>query len=129
MLFLLFKLLATLFLATAAITILFHIAVKLRLAPVFIYLGFLSLSTLFSDFAHTPKAFYILLALLLISLLSWIITLTQYIRRRKEERFWEDDMMWQIRSARERGIALDSVSFDEDHNLLDPRTGKPLDWC
>ena len=129
MLFLLFKLLATLFLATAAITILFHIAVKLRLAPAFIYLGFLSLSTLFSDFAHTPKALYILLALLLISLLSWIITLTHYIRRRKEERFWEDDMMWQIQSAREHGIALNSVSFDEDHNLLNPRTGKPLDWC
>ena len=129
MLFLLFKLLATLFLATAAITILFHIAVKLRLAPAFIYLGLLSLSTLLSDFAHTPKAFYILLALLLISLLSWIITLTHYIRRRKEEQFWEDDMMWQIRSARERGIALDSISFDEDHNLLNPRTGKPLDWC
>lgn len=129
MLFLLFKLLAILFLATAAITILFHIAVKLRLAPAFIYLVFLSLSTLFSDFAHTPKAFYILLALLILSLLSWILTLTQYIRRRKEERLWEDDMMWQIRSARERGITLDSVSFDEDHNLLDPRTGKPLDWC
>lgn len=129
MLFLLFKLLATLFLATAAITILFHIAVKLRLAPVFIYLGFLSLSTIFSDFAHTPKAFYILLVLLLISLLSWIITLIQYIRRRKEERFWEDDMMWQIQSARKHGINLDSVSFDDDHNLLDPRTGKPLDWC
>lgn len=129
MLFLLLKLLAILFLATAAITILFHIAVKLRLAPAFIYLVFLSLSTLFSDFAHTPKAFYILLALLILSLLSWILTLTQYIRRRKEERFWEDDMMWQIRSARERGITLDSVSFDEDHNLLDPRTGKPLDWC
>ena len=129
MLFLLFKLLATLFLATAAITILFHIAVKLRLAPAFIYLGFLSLSTIFSDFAHTPKALYILLALLLISLLSWIITLTHYIRRRKEERFWEDDMMWQIQSAKEHGIALNSVSFDEDHNLLDPRTGKPLDWC
>lgn len=129
MLLQIFKLLAYLFLATAVLTILFRIAVKLRLALPFIYLGFLSLSTIVSDFAYTPKALYIMIALLSLSALSWIITLIQFIRRKREERFWEEDMLWQIQTAKERGVPMDSISFDEDHNLLDPRTGKPVDWC
>lgn len=129
MLLQIFKLLACLFLGTAILTILFKIALKLRLALPLLYLCFLSLSTIFSDFAYTPKAFYIMIVLLFFSAISWIITLIQFIRRKKEERFWEDDMLWQIHAAQELGVPMDSIIFDEDHNLLDSRTGKPIDWC
>lgn len=129
MLFQIFKLFAYLCLSTAALTILFKLAVKLRLALPFLYLGFLSLSTIVSDFAYTSKALYILIALLSLSVISWIITLIQFIHRKKEERFWKEDMLWQIQNAKERGLPLTSILFDEDHNLLDSRTGKPVDWC
>ncbi len=126
---LLLKILACLFLGTAVLTILFHLSVKLRLALPFLYFCFLSLSTIFSDFAYTPKALYIMIALLSLSAFSWLISLVRFIRRRREEKFWEEDIIWQIRTAREQGISLDLVSFDADHNLLDPNTGKPLTWC
>lgn len=129
MLFQIFRLLAYLCLGTAVLTILFKLAIKLRLALPFLYLGFLSLSTIVSDFAYTPKALYIMIALLSLSAISWIITLIQFIHRKKEERFWEEDMLWQIQNAKERGLPLTSILFDEDHNLLDSRTGKPVDWC
>jgi len=127
--FSIFKLLSYLFLFTAALTILFKIAVKLRLTLPFLYLGFLSLSTLFSDFARTPKALYIMIFLLALTALFWIITLVQFIRAKKAERFWEEDMIWQIQAAKQRGISLDRIRFDEDHNLQDLRTGKPIEWC
>ena len=41
----------------------------------------------------------------------------------------DEDMLWQIQNAKERGLPLTSILFDEDHNLLDSRTGKPVDWC
>ena len=103
MLLQIFKLLAYLFLGTAVLTILFKLAIKLRLALPFLYLGFLSLSTIVSDFAYTPKALYILIALLSLSAISWIITLIQFIHSKKEERFWEEDMLWQIQAAKKRG--------------------------
>src|SRR5665648_665110 len=75
---------------------------------------------------HETLAFIILFSLLGLTVLSWIVSLIKTIQRKRDEKYFEDDVAWQIRRAREMGVPLDKVQFNEQGDLLDPRTGKPV---
>lgn len=101
------------------------IAGKLRLTLPVLYLLILGISTIFSDWVirHKTLTLWGLYILLGFSALSWLCSLAQLLLRRKQARFEEEDMVWQLRRAREHGVPLDSVLFDSSNNLIDPRTG------
>ena len=71
-------------------------------------------------------AFIILFSLLGLTVISWIISLIKVIQRRRDEKYFEDDAAWQIQRAREMGVHLDKIQFNEYGDLLDPRTGQPI---
>ncbi|MFZ5967632.1 MAG: hypothetical protein ACOYVK_10745 [Bacillota bacterium] len=108
------------------LSIVFKVAGKLRLTiPV---LCFLLFSTVLNEWAeqHEMLSSIILFSLLGLTVLSWIVSLIKVIRRKRDEKYLEDDVAWQIRRAREMGIPLDRIQFNEQGDLLDPRTGKPI---
>lgn len=108
------------------ISSLFKIAGKLRLTiPMVCFLLF---GTVLSKWAgeHETLAFIILFSLLGLTVLSWIVSLVKAIRRRRDEKYLEDDVAWQIQQAREMGIPLDKIQFNGQGDLLDPRTGEPV---
>ena len=107
-------------------SLIFKVAGKLRLTlPI---LCFLLFSTVLNKWAseHETLAYIILFSLLGLTVLSWIVSLIKAIQRKRDEKYFEDDVAWQIRRAREMGIPLDKVQFNEQGDLLDPRTGKPV---
>ncbi|MFT9494535.1 MULTISPECIES: hypothetical protein [Thermotaleaceae] len=104
----------------------FKVAGKLRLTiPVICFLLF---STVLNEWTeqHETLASIILISLFGLTVLSWVISLIKVIRRKRDEKYLEDDVAWQIRRAREIGIPLNSIRFNEHGDLLDPRTGKPV---
>lgn len=106
----------------------FKVAGKLRLSLPLLYFLAAVISTFFTDWTSKNEKWVLLGLYILIGLvvLSWIVSLVKTIRRKKQERFFEDDVAWQIRRAREMGVPLENVTFDDDGNLLDPRTGEPV---
>lgn len=107
-------------------SLIFKVAGKLRLTlPILCLLLF---STVLNKWAgeHETLAFIILFSLLGLTVLSWIVSLIKTIRRKRDEKYFEDDAAWQIRQARKMGIPLDKVQFNEQGDLLDPRTGEPV---
>ena len=112
--------------ARLVLSFVFKVAGKLRLtAPV---LCFLLFSTVLNKWAgeHKTLAFIILISLFGLTVLSWVISLIKVIRRKRDEKYFEDDIAWQIRHAREMGVPLDRIQFNEQGGLLDPRTGEPV---
>ncbi len=108
------------------LSFMFKVAGKLRLTiPVLCLLLF---STVLNKWAveHETLAYIILFLLLGLTVLSWIVSLIKAIRRKGDEKYFEDDVAWQIRRAREMGVPLDKVQFNEQGDLLDPRTGEPV---
>jgi len=108
------------------LSLIFKVGGKLRLTiPI---LCFLLFSTVLNKWAgeHETLAFIILFSLLGLTVLSWIVSLIKAIRRKRDEKYHEDDVAWQIRQAREMGVPLDRIRFNEHGDLLDPRTGKPV---
>lgn len=108
------------------LSLIFKVAGKLRLMlPILCLLLF---GTVLNKLAgeHETLAFIILFSLLGLTMLSWIVSLIKTIRRKRDEKYFEDDVAWQIRRAREMGIPLDKVQFNEQGDLLDPRTGEPV---
>jgi hypothetical protein len=55
-----------------------------------------------------------------------LVVIIKAIKKRKEEKYLEDFVVWQLSKARELGIPLDNIKFDDSSNLLDPNTGKPI---
>ena len=108
------------------LSLLFKAAGKLRLTiPIICFLLF---GTVLNKWAseHETLAYVILFSLLGLTVLSWVVSLAKAIRRKRNEKHFEDDAIWQIRRAREMGIPLDNIRFNEQGDLLDPRTGKPI---
>lgn len=78
-------------------SLIFKVAGKLRLTlPILCLLLF---STVLSKWAgeHETLAFIILFSLLGLTMLSWIVSLIKTIRRKRDEKYFEDDVAWQIR--------------------------------
>ncbi|CDW99925.1 hypothetical protein [Desulfitobacterium hafniense] len=108
------------------LSFIFKVAGKIRLTiPIICFLLF---STVLNKWAgeHETLAFIILFSLLGLTVLSWIVSLIKAIRRKRDEKYLEDDAAWQIRRAREMGVPLDKIQFNENGDLLDPRTGEPV---
>ena len=108
------------------LSFIFKVAGKIRLTiPI---LCFLLFSTVLNKWAgeHETLSFIILFSLLGLTVLSWIVSLIKAIRRKRDEKYLEDDDAWQIRRAREMGVPLDKIQFNEHGDLLDPKTGEPV---
>ena len=108
------------------LSFIFKVAGKTRLAVPFLCL--LLFSTVLNKWARENEtlAFIILFSLLGLTVISWIVSLIKAIRRRRDEKYLEDDVSWQIQRAREMGVPLDKIQFNEHGDLLDPRTGQPI---
>ena len=108
----------------------FKIAGKLRLTIPTLYVLAMGISTIFTDWVgqHEQLVLYVLYAQLGAVALSWVITAVKAIQERNQTDFEEDDIAWQLRRARELGVPMDSIRFDSSNNLLDPRTGMPVNF-
>ena len=112
------------------LSVVFKIAAKLRLTIPVLYILAAGISTVFTDWAsqHEKLILFGLYAQLVLVALSWVVTAVKAIRDRNQGSYEEDDIAWQIRRARELGVPLDSVRFDSTNNLIDPRTGMPVNF-
>ena len=110
------------------LSLILKVSGKLRLTLPIWYLLIAAVSTLFSDWVtlHEGLVMTGLYLLLGIVVVSWLFSLVKAIRQRKQARFAEEDILWQIRQARAQGVPLDSITFDESGSLIDPRTGQPV---
>lgn len=122
------KLIVTL--AVFLLSAVFKIASKLRLTIPALYILAAGVSTMFTDWVgqHEQLVLFGLYAQLGFVALSWVVTAVKAIRERKQKDFEEDDIAWQLRRARELGVPLDSIRFDSSNNLIDPRTGMPVNF-
>lgn len=112
------------------LSLVLRIAAKLRLTIPVLYLLAIGVSTVFTDWAikHEQQVLWGLYALLALVALSWIFTAVNALRSRINGDWEEDDIAWQLRRARELGVPLDSIRFDSTNNLIDPRTGMPVNF-
>ena len=112
------------------LSVVFKIAAKLRLTIPVLYIFAAGISTVFTDWVsqHEKLILLGLYAQLAVIALSWVITAVKVILNRSHGGYEEDDIAWQIRRARELGVPLDSIRFDSSNNLIDPRTGTPVNF-
>lgn len=110
------------------LSFIFRVAGKLRLGIPLIYLLAAVVSTFFTRWTteYEPLVLMGLYILIGLTVLSWIVSLIKTLRRRKNEKYLESDAEWQIKRAREMGISLTSIRFDENGSLLHPETGEPI---
>ena len=115
---------------TMLLSLIFRVAGKLRLTLPIWYILIAAVSTVFTDWT-TKNEKWVMLGLVLLTgavVLSWICSLVSAIRARRQERNEESDIAWQIRRAREMGVPMNNISFDGNNSLVDPRTGKPVNF-
>ena len=112
------------------LSVVFKIAAKLRLTIPVLYILAAGISTVFTDWVsqHEKLILFGLYAQLVLVALSWVITAVKAIQNRNQDSCEEDDITWQLRRARELGVPLDSIRFDSSNNLIDPRTGMPVNF-
>lgn len=99
------------------LSLVFRLAGKLRLTLPLLY--FLLTATVLNPWAaaHETLAFAILYGLLALSVISWLFSLRNTIRDRRYYKVLGEDMSWQVRRARNNGIAMDTVYFDSTGNM------------
>lgn len=109
------------------LSLVFRLAGKLRLTLPLLY--FLLTATVLNPWAatHERLAFAILYVLLAFSVISWLLSLKNAIRDRKYYKALEEDMSWQIKRARNNGIAMDTVYFDSTGNMRYKDTNEVVD--
>lgn len=109
------------------LSLIFRLAGKLRLTLPLLY--FLLTATFLNPWAaaHERLAFTILYVLLAFSVISWLLSLKNAIRDRKYYKALEEDMSWQIKRARNNGIAMDTVYFDSTGNMRYKDTNEVVD--
>lgn len=112
------------------LSLVLRIAAKLRLTIPVLYLLAIGVSTVFTDWAaqYERQILWGLYAQLALVALSWIFTAVNALRSRINGDWEEDDIAWQLRRARELGVPLDNIRFDSTNNLIDPRTGMPVNF-
>ena len=118
-----------LLLLRTAFSVLFFLAVKLRLTIPFIYI--LLLMTIFSKWStdNEKLSIIILFSLVACSLLSWIFSLTRVINNKKNNKSIESYVQNQILVAKQLGIDLDNISFNEDGDMIYISTGEQVLEC
>lgn len=110
------------------ISLAMKIAGKLRLTLPFVYLLIAVISTFFTDWTteNEQLVLYGLYATIVLSILSWLKSLKDYISEKRYDRAVEDDVSWQIQQARKRGIPLDDVYVDSQGTLRYNENDKPI---
>lgn len=111
-------------------SLIFKVAGKLRLTLPLIYFLAATISTFYTDWTTKNESKVLLGLYILIGLvaLSWMYSLIKKIKSKRSNCFEDDFISWQIQRARELGVPLNSITFDEKNNLIDPRTGKPVNF-
>jgi len=109
-------------------SLIFKVAGKLRLTIPLVYLLAAVVSTFITDWTTENEPLVMLGLYILIGLcvLSWIVSLVKATRRRREEKFFEEDVAWQLQRAREMGKVVDSITIGEDGTVRDAKTGEPI---
>ena len=109
------------------LSLIFRLAGKLRLTLPLLY--FLLTATVLNPWAaaHETLAFAILYGLLALPVISWLFSLRNAIRDRRYYKALEEDMSWQIKRARNNGIAMDTVYFDSTGNMRYKDTNEVVD--
>lgn len=99
------------------ISVLFHIAGKLRLTIPFIYL--LLTGTVLNSWAsaHETEAFLILYTLFGLCIFSWLKSLKGKWNEMQKTKAIKEDILWQTNKAREMGVSLNAVHFDHEGNM------------
>lgn len=100
------------------LSLLFKVSGKLRLTIPLVYL--ILVSTIFSSWSSENEtlAIGILVALVVLSIGSWFISLVKFISRKRQTKFTGGDMKYQLQKAREMGIDTNQLSFDNDNELI-----------
>jgi len=109
-------------------SLIFKVAGKLRLTIPLVYLLAAVVSTFITDWTTENESLVMLGLYILIGLcaFSWIVSLVKAIRRKREEKFFEEDVAWQLQRAREMGKVVDSIIIGEDGTVRDANTGEPI---
>lgn len=125
-LFAVFSLGATFILLLISVSM--KLAGKLRLTLPFIYLLCAVISTFFTRWTteNEQLVLYGLYALIVLSVLSWLKSLKDYISEKRYAKAVEEDVSWQIQKAKERGIPLDEVYVDSQGTLRYNKTDEPI---
>lgn len=109
------------------LSLLFKIAGKLGLALPLIY--FLLVSTILNPWAarHESLAFAILFLLIALSVIRWMFALKDVISEYRYQKHVKEDIAWQIKQARNKGIPLDSVYIDDDGTMRCSDSKNPVE--
>lgn len=109
------------------LSLLFKIAGKLGLALPLIY--FLLVSTILNPWAarHESLAFAILFLLIALSVIRWMFALKDVISEYRYQKHVKEDIAWQIKQARNKGIPLDSVYIDDDGTMRYSDSKNPVE--
>ena len=109
------------------LSLLFRLAGKFRLTLPLLY--FLLTATVLNPWAaaHETLAFAILYGLFALSIISWLFSLRNAIRNRRYYKALEEDISWQVKRAKNNGIAMDTVYFDSAGNMRYKDTNKVVD--
>lgn len=114
------------------LSLVFKVSGKLRLTIPLLYFLAATMSTFFTDWT-TKNENYVLLGLYIIIglvVVSWIYSLIKAIHRKSSERSSEsalaDYIIWQRNKAQEKGIDLNTVTFDENGHMRDKSTGQQI---
>ena len=104
----------------------FRLAGKLRITLPVAY--FLLISTVLNPWAaaHEKLAFAILFILLGFSLISWIRSFKEYWDGRQYYKTMKEDIAWQARTARERGISTRDCYIDSEGTMRYNKDDKPV---
>ena len=104
----------------------FRLAGKLRITLPVAY--FLLISTVLNPWAaaHEKLAFAILFILLGFSLISWIRSFKEYWDERQYYKTMKEDIAWQARTARERGISTRDCYIDSEGTMRYNKDDKPV---
>ncbi|WP_416325174.1 hypothetical protein [[Eubacterium] hominis] len=110
------------------ISVSMKLAGKLRLTLPFIYLLVAVVSTFFTRWTteHEQLVLYGLYALIVLSILSWLKSLKDFISEKRYAKAVEDDVSWQIQQAKKRGIQLEDVYVDSQGTLRYNDTNEPI---
>jgi len=111
-------------------TAVFKVAGKLRLTIPVLYVFTAAISSMFTDWVSQNELLIMIGLYIQLAIVagSWMITLFQQIQEVRTAKHDEDDVAWQIRRARELGVPLSNVRLDSSNNLIDPRTGMPVNF-
>ena len=69
---------------------------------------------------------YLLIGLIAITAIIMLFIVVKIVKSYHQRKFIEEDIAWQIQRAREMGVPMQGIRFDENNSLIDPRTGKPV---